>query len=81
MWSFRRDVKLGFLIGLILGWPKTLVAAFLAFLMGAVLSVILILLKKKNMKSKIPFGPFLIVGVLLAVIYGEVIWGWYLGLI
>lgn len=42
------DVKLGFLMGLVLGWPMIVVAYFLAFLTGAVAGVILILLNKKK---------------------------------
>jgi len=53
------DVKLAGLMGLILGWPKIAVALFLAFLTGAVVGVILILLGKKRFGEHIPFGPFL----------------------
>ena len=68
------DVKLAFLIGLILGFPKTVVALYVAFLTGAVISIILILGKKKKFKgSTIPFGPFLVIGTFIALFWGEVI--------
>lgn len=66
------DVKLVGFIGLILGFPKILVALELAFLTGAIAGVILVLLKRKTLKSQIPFGPFLSLGALLALIYGDV---------
>lgn len=65
------DVKLAFLMGLLLGFPKIVVAAYLAFLTGAAVGVILILLRKKDLKSKIAFGPFLIIGAVAAILWGE----------
>ena len=76
------DVKLGFLIGLVLGWwQRVLVAIFLAFLTGAMVGVIVVILKKKTLKSTIPFGPFLLLGMWLAKLWGDLIWGWYWGMI
>ncbi len=77
----RGDVKLGFLMGLILGWPSTLVAAYLAFLFGAMVSVILLIGGAKKIGQRIPFGPFLIAGTAVSVLYGEVIWNAYVGLL
>lgn len=68
------DVKLAFLMGLFLGFPKILMALFLAFLTGAMVGVILILQKKKKLKSQIAFGPFLILGTVLAIAFGERLW-------
>lgn len=65
------DIKLAFLIGLLLGFPRTIIAISLAFLTGAVSGVILILLGKKGLKSQIAFGPFLIIGLLGALVWGE----------
>ncbi len=71
------DVKLAFLMGLVLGWPKILLALFLAFTLGAVCGIILMILKKKNFKSEIPFGPFLVIGTLVAMFWGEKVVKWY----
>ena len=68
------DIKLAFLMGLILGFPKILMALFFSFLTGAGAGVILILLGKKKLKSEIAFGPFLIGGTIFALIYGERLW-------
>mgnify|MGYP001567464324 CR=1 FL=1 len=79
-WMGMGDVKIGILMGLILGIPQIFVALFLAFLIGAIISVILLILKKKTLKSEIPFGPFLIGATFIALFWGEFLLNWYLGL-
>ena len=79
-WMGIGDAKLAFLMGLILGWPKILAALFLAFLIGAAISVILLALKKKTLKSEIPFGPFLSLATVIAIFWGDILINWYLGL-
>ncbi len=75
------DVKLGFLMGLVLGWPGTLVAAFLAFLFGGIVSAILLVSGKREFGQRVPFGPFLIAGTAVSALYGSVIWEWYVGML
>ena len=70
-WMGMGDVKLAFLMGLILGWPNILAALFLAFLSGAVVGVALIIFGKKGLKSQIPFGPFLAGATVLMMLYGQ----------
>lgn len=65
------DVKLSFLLGLILGFPLILVSLYVAFLTGAAVSIILILVRRYSLKSSVPFGPFLIVGTLVALFWGS----------
>ena len=77
-WMGAGDIKLAFLMGLFLSWPNILVALFLAFLLGSIVGIGLMLLKKKNFKSEIPFGPFLVSGTALALFWGENILNWYL---
>ncbi len=86
------DVKLGFLIGLVNSLPLSygipsitrymyvVSAIFLSFILGAIYSLILILFKKKTMKDTIAFGPFLIIGSLLILLFGESILIWYINL-
>lgn len=74
------DVKLSFLMGLVLGYPQILVALYLAFLTGAATGVILILLGKKRFGQQIPFGPFLAGATLTALFWGEKILKWFLAL-
>lgn len=72
------DITLAFLIGLVAGWPATLVALYVAFLTGAMAGVILILRGRKTLKSRVPFGPFMILGLAVGLLYGKTVmayWG------
>lgn len=80
-WIGGGDIRLGALMGVILGWPAILVALFLAYVGGSIISVPLLLLKKTTWKSQLPFGTFLTVATLMSMIWGERIVTWYLGLI
>lgn len=77
-WMGFGDVKLAILLGLLLGFPNILVGLFLSFFFGAILGVILLFLKKRGLKSEIPFAPFLIIGTLVAMVYGLPILNWYI---
>ncbi|MDX1535471.1 MAG: prepilin peptidase [Candidatus Spechtbacterales bacterium] len=74
------DVKLAFFMGLLLGFPGILTALFIAFTTGAIIGIVLILIKKKNLQSKVPFAPFLIFGTFIALFWSKDIIDWYLGL-
>lgn len=65
------DVKLAFFMGLALGWPDTLMALIIAFVTGALFALPLLLLKRKTMKSFLPFGPFLVWGTLVTMLVGD----------
>jgi len=71
-------VKLAFFMGLFLGFPKIITALFLAFFIGAVIGVVLIFSGKKNLKSEIPFGPFLVAGTFLTLFFEHEIINFYL---
>ena len=79
-WMGLGDAYLAIVLGLLLGWPNILLALFLAFSVGAIYGIILIVLKKKNMKSQLPFGPFLVIGSVLTIFFYNIIMQWYLGL-
>ncbi len=80
-WMGKGDILIGVLMGLILGTPMIIVGLVLAFLIGAIVSLILVAFKKKNMKSEIPFGPFLILGTAISIFWGNVLLNWYLKLL
>jgi len=80
-WMGFGDAKLAFFMGLFLGWPKILVALFIAFILGGIIGIMLIAARKKSLKSQVPFGPFLITGTFIAMFWGDWIIRWYLGLI
>lgn len=72
------DSKLVFLIGLAVGWPAILVAIFAAFLTGAFVAVMLMLIGKKRFGQTVPFGPFLSLGAFVALFWGQGIIDLYL---
>ncbi|MDD2732117.1 MAG: prepilin peptidase [Candidatus Pacebacteria bacterium] len=80
-WIGFGDVKLAFLMGVFLGFPEILTALFFAFAIGAIIGIGLILLKLKDLKSEVPFGPFLILGLFISFFWAENIINWYLGLL
>lgn len=65
------DVILAGIIGFMLGVGKGLLAIYVAFLVGAVVGVFLLIQQKKGMKSTVSFGPFLLIGALVASIWGD----------
>ncbi len=65
------DVKLALFMGVLLGFPKIVIAYYVAFVVGAIVGVGYVLIKKKKTNSKIPFGPFLILGTMVAWWWGD----------
>ncbi len=72
------DIFLSFLIGMVLGPKSALVAIFLAFLLGAIVSIFLIILGKKKFGQTVPFAPFLVSGFLISLFWAKPIIDWYL---
>ncbi len=74
------DLRIGLFMGIVCGsWQYLLVAIFFAYIIGALVSLILISRGKKKMKSVIPLGPFLAIGTLIAFLFGDKIITLYLG--
>jgi leader peptidase (prepilin peptidase)/N-methyltransferase len=74
------DVRLAGLIGVYLGWLSlghVLVGLFLAFLSAAVIGIALVATSVRTRKDKVPFGPFLALGAVAAVLVGAPIIEWY----
>ena len=80
MWIGGGDIRMGMFMGVALGdWQHTIVALFLAYLLGSAVGTPLILAKKKEWGSKIPFGVFLSLATLVALFWAGDILNWYLG--
>jgi len=75
------DVKLVFVMGLILGWPKILAALFLAFVSGALVGIGLVIAGRAKMKTQIPFGTFLAASTFLVMLWGDAILAKYFSLL
>ena len=65
------DIKFIAAAGALLGWQKVLLVIFLGAILGSVIGLALMILQKKDRKSQIPFGPFLAIGTLIAIFFGE----------
>jgi leader peptidase (prepilin peptidase)/N-methyltransferase len=71
------DIKLLGMIGTFIGWKGVIFTIFVASLAGTFVGMIFILLKGKNLKFAIPFGPFLSIGAMSYVFFGEKVLFWY----
>lgn len=77
-WIGGGDVKLGFLLGLLVTTPaRSLLVIFLAAVLGSLVSLPLLFSKRLKRTSTIPFGPFLIIGGMVVVLCGGQILHWY----
>ena len=75
----KGDIQLGGLVGLMNGYPLTPVALFLAIVSGGLVAAGLLVFKIKKRSDAIPFGPFLAVSAMVALLWGQTIWEWYMG--
>jgi len=71
-WVGGGDIRMGALVGAIAGWPGVLVALGLSYLIGAVAAILLILAGKKKLRGdSLPMGPFLALGALTVIFFGD----------
>lgn len=63
------DIEIAAVLGLWLGFPKIITGLWLAFVIGGIYGAFLLITKKAKLKSQIPFGPFLLIGGLIAYTY------------
>ena len=73
------DVKMLAMIGAFLGWQSVLLTLVLASLSGAVIGLALIVVQRGSMKHALPFGTFLALGALVAMLAGQPVIDWYVG--
>ncbi len=72
------DIKLGALVGLMTGYPLIFIVVILSWISGGLLAAILLVLKIRGRKDPIPFAPFLVTAALITLLWGQVIWQWYI---
>ena len=78
------DVKLAGVVGMYLawlGWGELAVGAFAAFLLGGLFSIGLLMTRRADRKSGVPFGPWMLAGAFVGVAWGGPLWASYLSLL
>lgn len=80
-WIGFGDVKLGIGLGLLLAdWQLAFMALFFANFIGCLIVLPMMALHKLKPTSRVPFGPLLITGMIIAMLFGQYVLTWYLGL-
>jgi len=73
------DVKYGAFIGLVVGFRQVFLSLSISFILGGLVATALLLTGRKRRREHIPFGPFLTIGAVVAMLYGREIVHWYMG--
>ncbi|MFH1207287.1 MAG: prepilin peptidase [Patescibacteria group bacterium] len=76
-WIGGGDIRLGVLMGMMLGWPHVLVALVAAYFIGSVVGIFLVLSRRKKWQSQVPFGTFLAVATFAAFFIGTAVVSYY----
>lgn len=71
------DIKLLAMIGAFIGWKGVLLTIFLGSALGTVVGLAAMLVERKDMKMRIPFGPFLATGAVISIFFGNELIAWY----
>lgn len=79
-WVGGGDIRMGAMMGFMLGLEQGLVALFLAYVFGAIVGVVMMASGKATRKTPVPFGSFLAVATILTLFAGESMLAWYLNL-
>ncbi|MFA5104020.1 MAG: prepilin peptidase [Candidatus Margulisiibacteriota bacterium] len=72
------DVLLAAMLGAFFGPKGIILSIALSFLIGAIISIVLLATKMKKRGEEIPFGPYLAVSAIIVIFWGETLWRWYL---
>ncbi len=78
-WMGAGDIKIGIILGLLVGLHLAVFGLFLAFLLGSIAGLIYIKIANKTIKDSLPFAPFLILASFLTLLFGNIITSWYFG--
>jgi len=75
------DVKLIGAMGAFLGWKAVLFIIGVSSFFGAIIGIILVLSKRREMQSRIPYGPYLSLAAIIWIFWGETLWNAYMSLL
>jgi leader peptidase (prepilin peptidase)/N-methyltransferase len=77
-WMGAGDIGLGIVMGIAAGFPGVVIGLVIAFVGGSIVGILLLALRRKTLKTAIPFGPFLAAGIYVSALWGQQIMQWYL---
>jgi len=80
-WIGGGDIRIGAMVGAMVGFPGVVAVLLFAYMIGAIVAILLLTSKKTTWKSQLAFGTFLTAATVIVLFYGEWIWGWYGGLL
>jgi prepilin signal peptidase PulO-like enzyme (type II secretory pathway) len=80
-WIGGGDIRIGAMMGAMLGFPGVAAALFLSYVCGAAVALGLLAARRAAWSSQLAFGTFLSVGTVLVLFFGERLWGWYAALL
>lgn len=78
-WMGAGDIKIGLIMGFLLGYPVAILGLFSAFVMGSIVGVAYMKIASKTLRDPLPFAPFIIASILIGMIFGRGIINWYWG--
>ena len=77
-WVGEGDIRLGALVGALVGtWQGLVLTFFIAYVGGSIIAIALLLLHKKGWKSQLPMGAFLTIATTVTLLWGSDLWVWY----
>ncbi len=80
-WIGGGDLRLGFLMGVLLNWTSLIFAIFLSYVIGSIFALWLLITGKADRKAQLPFGAFLAPATIFSIFFGQQIVDWYLNLL
>lgn len=80
-WLGGGDIRIGALMGALLGYPMVLAGLFFGYLFGSIFSIMGLVFKKFSRRTQIPFAPFLLLGTYVAMFWGQAIMDWYFAML
>ena len=80
-WVGGGDIRIGILLGVLVGYPLIWLALGISYVGGSLIALVLIILRMKTLKSRLPFATLLLPSGFIIWLWGSQIWQWYVGLI
>lgn len=80
-WVGGGDIRLAMVMGFLLGSELGVFALLVAYALGALIGTYLILVRRRSLRSHVPFGTFMVLGTFISLFFGNAVIEWYLALL